>query len=51
MVTLLCDPGERYLDTYFDDGWLAARGYDIAPARARLERFLAEGHMSAEGQV
>ncbi len=45
VVTLLCDPGERYLDTYFDDGWLASRGYDIGPARARLERFLAEGRL------
>ena len=45
VVTLLCDPGERYLDSYFSDDWLVRRGFDIAPARARLERFLAEGHM------
>ncbi len=51
VVTLLCDPGERYLDSYFDDGWLAARGHDITVARGRLERFLAEGHMIDDGQV
>lgn len=24
VVTLICDSGDRYADTYFDDGWLAA---------------------------
>src|SRR5690606_39191612 len=31
VVTLACDPGDRYLDTYYDDAWLAANGYDIEP--------------------
>jgi cysteine synthase len=44
-VTLLCDPGERYLASCFDDGWLAAQGLDTAPYRDRLERFLADGHL------
>ncbi len=26
IVTLLCDGGARYADTYYDEGWLAARG-------------------------
>lgn len=29
VVTLICDSGERYADTYFDDRWLAA--HDLAP--------------------
>ncbi|NJP79609.1 PLP-dependent cysteine synthase family protein, partial [Streptomyces sp. AA8] len=29
VVTLLCDPGERYLDTYYSDTWLAGQGLDI----------------------
>ena len=29
VVTLLCDSGERYADTYYDDGWLSA--HDLLP--------------------
>jgi cysteine synthase A len=31
IVTLLCDGGERYAHTYYDDAWLTAQGIDIAP--------------------
>jgi cysteine synthase A len=37
IVTLLCDSGDRYRSTLFSDDWLAERGFDIGPARARLE--------------
>lgn len=43
VVTLLCDGGERYAHTYYDDGWLAAQGLDIAPYLATLERFASTG--------
>ena len=43
IVTLICDSGERYANTYYNDGWLAAQGLDLAPHTAVLERFLAEG--------
>jgi cysteine synthase len=43
VVTLICDAGERYRHTYYDDDWLAAGGYDVAPHEARLESFLASG--------
>jgi cysteine synthase len=36
LVTLLCDRGERYAETLFDAHWLAVRGIDHEPARARL---------------
>jgi cysteine synthase A len=39
VVTLLCDGGERYAATYYDDAWLASQGIDIAPYSATLERF------------
>jgi cysteine synthase A len=39
VVTLLCDGGERYADTYYNDGWLGEHGLDIAPYTATLERF------------
>ena len=31
IVTLLCDSGERYARTYYDDDWVAAQGWDLAP--------------------
>jgi cysteine synthase A len=37
IVTLACDGGERYLDTYYDDAWLQAQGHDVAPWVARLQ--------------
>ncbi|MGK4584499.1 PLP-dependent cysteine synthase family protein [Kitasatospora sp. HPMI-4] len=40
VVTLICDPGERYLDKYYSDDWLAGQGIDIAPYQDELEAFL-----------
>jgi cysteine synthase A len=31
VVTLLCDGGERYRDTYYSLDWLASHGHDIGP--------------------
>ena len=47
VVTLLCDGGERYLGTYYDDGWLADRGIDITPYARVLDRFSATGEWMA----
>lgn len=43
VVTLICDSGERYAETYYDDAWVAAQGFDLHPHRERMERFLATG--------
>ncbi|MFY1673794.1 PLP-dependent cysteine synthase family protein [Plantactinospora sp. WMMB334] len=43
VVTLLCDGGERYADTYYSDEWVAERGLDLAPYRSTVQRFLATG--------
>ncbi|GAB2928496.1 PLP-dependent cysteine synthase family protein [Micromonospora polyrhachis] len=43
VVTLLCDGGERYTDTYYADEWVAGQGLDLAPHLATIERFLATG--------
>ncbi|WP_232247431.1 PLP-dependent cysteine synthase family protein [Kitasatospora azatica] len=40
VVTLICDPGDRYLDKYYSDDWLAEQGLDIAPHRRALDSFL-----------
>ncbi|MFO1140684.1 MAG: PLP-dependent cysteine synthase family protein [Paracoccus sp. (in: a-proteobacteria)] len=43
LVTLICDSGDRYADSYYDAGWLAREGFDIAPWRAAIETFLDTG--------
>jgi cysteine synthase A len=43
VVLVMCDGGERYAHSYYDDGWLAANGLDLAPYRARIESFLERG--------
>lgn len=43
LVTLICDSGERYGQTYYEPGWLKARGLDPAPVETALSSFLATG--------
>jgi len=45
VVTLLCDGGERYEGSYYDDGWVAAAGLDLEPYAAGLDSFLATGSL------
>jgi cysteine synthase A len=47
LVSMICDGGERYLATYYDDDWLARKGFAIAPYRDELERFRATGRLPA----
>ena len=43
IVTLICDAGDRYAQTYYDDGWLRASGLDITPYATTLEPFATTG--------
>ena len=43
VVTLLCDGGDRYAGTYFDDAWVREQGLDLAAPTSAIERFLATG--------
>ncbi len=44
VVTLLCDPGDRYLDKYYSDTWLAEQGPRHRPVhRAAIESLLHTG--------
>jgi cysteine synthase A len=43
VVSLICDPGDRYLDKYYSDEWIAAQGLDLAPYARVLDAFLATG--------
>lgn len=47
VVTLLCDPGDRYLDKYYSDTWLAEQGLDITPYVRTLDAFLTTGRRPA----
>ncbi|MEI2384417.1 PLP-dependent cysteine synthase family protein [Breoghania sp. JC706] len=47
LVTLVCDRGDRYADTYYDDAWLKQNGLDIAPYVSAIETFLDHGRFEA----
>ena len=45
LVSVICDSGARYTDTYYNDDWLDAKGYDLGPWKSALERFLDGGDL------
>jgi cysteine synthase A len=51
VVGLLCDPGERYVEKYYSDDWLAAQGIAIGPYLERVERFLSTGTLDGPEPV
>ncbi|MFD4428971.1 PLP-dependent cysteine synthase family protein [Nocardia sp. NPDC058497] len=44
IVTLLCDGGDRYAGTYFDDAWVDGQSLDLTAPTAVLTEFAATGH-------
>jgi cysteine synthase A len=48
VVTLLCDGGERYANTYYNDSWLTEQNLDIEPYTAKFEEFLTTGKFAPE---
>ncbi|HMN26527.1 MAG TPA: PLP-dependent cysteine synthase family protein [Caldilineaceae bacterium] len=51
IVTLICDAGERYLDTYYNQEWLRQNSDDIQPYLAQLEHFYKTGEWVTPQQV
>ncbi len=43
IVSLACDSGERYLDTYYNPDWLRANNYDIELYQSRLKHLHEHG--------
>ena len=43
IVSLICDSGERYSQTYYDDVWLARRKIDLRRWRRQLQAFVETG--------
>ena len=51
VVTLICDGGERYLTSYYDQGWLQRNGYDIEPYMVQLEHFYETGEWTEPNEL
>jgi cysteine synthase A len=47
VVSMICDSGERYLDTYYNGRWLETNGFDTTPYRKQLEKFYETGVFQA----
>lgn len=47
VVTLICDQGERYLDTYYNDNWLAEQGISLEPYLTKMAEFAQLGRIAA----
>jgi cysteine synthase A len=48
VVTLICDAGERYMESYYDRRWLHERGHNLAPYLAQLEHCYLHGEWPAD---
>lgn len=49
VVSMICDGGERYLDTYYNPDWLTRQGIDTAPWRVQLDGFYETGRFAPFG--
>lgn len=45
VVSLICDGGERYLQSYYDPAWLSKHGFDMVPYQAQLDEFYTTGNL------
>lgn len=50
IVTILCDSGERYRSTYFNDAWLRTQGLVLDPYEAAIEAFFETGELTMSEQ-
>ena len=46
VVSMLCDTGDRYLNTFYDRAWLDEKGFDLQPWLDRLQGFYRSGRLS-----
>ncbi len=45
LVTMLCDTGDRYLNTFYNDDWLAEKGFVLEPWLDCLDHLYAKGRL------
>lgn len=50
VVTLVCDRGDRYADTFYDDAWLAEQEIDPHPYLRSIDGFLSGASLSPAHQ-
>ena len=43
VVSIICDDGHRYLETYYNADWLAANEFNLTSYQEQLERFYLKG--------
>ncbi len=48
LVSMICDSGEHYLDSYYNNHWLEENGFDIEPYHRQLENFFETGVMAPD---
>jgi cysteine synthase A len=41
VVSILCDQGERYASTYFNDEWVASKALDLTAGMGAMREFFA----------
>ncbi len=46
IVTMLCDSGERYLDSYYNQEWLTQNSIDLKKYSELIENFISTGELS-----
>jgi cysteine synthase A len=46
IVSLICDSGQRYADTFYNANWLKQNRIDITPYRRMLDHFLDKGEFT-----
>jgi cysteine synthase A len=46
VVTMICDSGERYLNSYYDDEWVASHNLQLSPYLAQLQQFELTGRFN-----
>ncbi|WP_242659137.1 PLP-dependent cysteine synthase family protein [Thermostaphylospora chromogena] len=46
VATLICDDGDLYRASYYDDAWLRGKGFDLAPNLERLREFMVTGELA-----
>jgi cysteine synthase A len=51
IVSLVCDPGDRYAKTCYCDGWLSEQNLSIDPYLEQIERFLGGGRWTRAGDA
>ncbi|MEM7168945.1 MAG: PLP-dependent cysteine synthase family protein [Pseudomonadota bacterium] len=45
IVSMICDPGERYLHSYYNNDWVADQGLELGPYLEQLREFQKTGHL------